>query len=134
MTRRTMHIVAVVAGLGVLAVAGMFWFRPRCTPETCGFHVGNAIRELMTRQEMHHAEHGAYATSFEELGPFPLEPAVIELIYTSPAGWVARGTHPELEGMSCIAWMGTVPSVPPTDRWGLRADREERQLACDFPI
>jgi hypothetical protein len=133
MTRRTRHILAAIAGLAVLAAAGMYWFRPRCLPETCGHYVSSEIRNLMTWQETYYAQHGEYATSYEALGQSPRAPVVVEFVHATPEGWVARGTHPALEGMSCVAWMGTVPSVPATDRWGVRADQDPRHFACDFP-
>ena len=132
MTRRTRHILTAVAGLAILAIAGMIWFRPRCQPETCGYYVGSEIRNLIAWQESHRAEHGVYATSYAELGVEPPAPPVrIEFAHADTAGWVARGTHDELEGMSCVAWMGTVPSVPVTDQFGDVA-REPGRSYCDF--
>ena len=127
-TRKLLIGAGVVVAL--IALVSML-LRPRCTPETCGPAVGAEVRDLIALQEVHRVQHGAYATSFEELGFSPLPPVAIELLHADTAGWIARGTRPELEGMSCVAWQGVVPERP---RTGLgRIAEEAGRSYCDFP-
>ena len=128
MTRRALSAVAILV---VFAIAGMLWFRGGCTPETCGPLVGSEMRNLVARQETYRAQHGAFATTLDELGATPAPPVRLELVHTDSEGWIARGTHDQLEGLGCVAWMGTIPTLPATPR-GARAE-EEGRVYCDFP-
>ena len=129
-SRRALLIGGIV--VAVAAAAAFLWLRHGCTPERCGPAVGAALRELVVQQEVHQAQHGAFAVSLDSLLVSVEPPVRIEMMYADARGWVARGKHDDLEGLSCAVWMGVVPFRPFTQRRVVA--KEPGQVYCDFPI
>ena len=64
---------------------------------------------LAYTQARHEMQHGSFADQLMALEGFAAnEQTQVELLFTSPRGWVARTTHPSAPGRSCVVWGGEV--------------------------
>lgn len=101
-------LMAVVALMAVQSVAAFpKWFESRD-----GVYLDALRWELQgvaAQQALYRADHGAYATSLEELGFQPSEGVDVSIV-ASRSGWSATAGHRELaETDGCAVYVGTAP-------------------------
>lgn len=91
------------------------------------------LLRLVTAQENHFGDHERYTADLGALTRYKVPPAVtIAIGKVSAKGWLARATHADLRGLSCVIYVGEVEGgAPATAREGKKPDEEGRPV-CDI--
>lgn len=86
------------------------------------------LLELASRQEIHRATAGTYASRPAALDFQPTDGVRLTILEAGEAGWAGSATHPALSGKSCVIFFGDAP--PPRTAGGQRATRAA-SVVCD---
>lgn len=85
--------------------------------------IRRTLRRLVAAEEAFFAENGAYSEDLSLIGFKPEESTESRFLWLSREGWAASGTHPALEGMDCVIFVGKA-DAPPTTLKYVRHGRE----------
>ena len=91
--------------------------------------VRKGLRRLVAAQETFFAENGAYNGDLSLIGFTPERNTAIRLLWVTPDGWAASGTHADLPDRDCVVFVGQVHARPTTLKY-LRQGREGVPI-CD---
>lgn len=81
------------------------------------------LKALVAAEEAFYAENGAYSEDFSFIHFKPEDEVEVRFLWISPEGWAASGTHPGLEGVDCVTFVGKAAAPPTTLRY-VRSGRE----------